>query len=47
MIVGVTAAYVLLHIAELYEILLPRAFILAIPFVVVFSTLWSETPTRR
>jgi exopolysaccharide production protein ExoQ len=45
MIVGVTAAYMLLHIAELYEILLPRAFILAIPFVVVFSTLWSETPT--
>ncbi len=43
-IVGVTSAYVLLHVAKLYEILLPRAFILAIPFVIVMSTLWSETP---
>ena len=42
-IVTVTAAYVLLHIQRLYDILLPRAFILAIPAVVLVSTLWSET----
>ena len=46
MIVGLTFAYVLLHVVKLYEILLPRAFILTIPFVIVMSTLWSETPSE-
>jgi exopolysaccharide production protein ExoQ len=42
-IIGLTGGYALLHLARLYQILLPRAFILAIPAVIVMSTLWSET----
>jgi exopolysaccharide production protein ExoQ len=42
-VVAITAAYMLLHITRLYDILLPRAFILAIPAVIILSTLWSET----
>jgi exopolysaccharide production protein ExoQ len=42
-IIGLTGGYALLHLTRLYEILLPRAFILAIPAVIVLSTLWSET----
>ena len=45
-IIGLTGGYALLHFARLYEILLPRAFILAIPAVIVMSTLWSETRTE-
>jgi exopolysaccharide production protein ExoQ len=45
-IVGLTGAYGLLHIMRLPEILRPRAFILAIPLVVIFSTFWSETPSE-
>lgn len=45
-IVGLTGGYALLHLARLYNILLPRAFILAIPAVIVMSTLWSETRTE-
>jgi len=42
-VVAITAAYMLLHITRLYDILLPRAFILLIPAVIILSTLWSET----
>jgi exopolysaccharide production protein ExoQ len=42
-IIGLTGGYALLHLPRLYEILLPRAFILAIPAVIILSTLWSET----
>lgn len=42
-IIGLTGFYALLHLARLYDLLLPRAFILAIPAVIVLSTLWSET----
>jgi len=45
-IVGLTGAYTLLHVMRLFEILLPRSFILAIPLVMIFSTLWSETPSE-
>jgi exopolysaccharide production protein ExoQ len=45
-IIGLTGFYALLHLARLYQILLPRAFILAIPAVIVMSTLWSETRTE-
>ena len=45
-IIGLTGGYALLHLARLYDILLPRAFILAIPAVIVMSTLWSETRTE-
>jgi exopolysaccharide production protein ExoQ len=45
-IIGLTGFYALLHLARLYHILLPRAFILAIPAVIVMSTLWSETRTE-
>jgi len=43
LIIGLTGGYALLHMARLYDILLPRAFILLIPAVIVMSTLWSET----
>jgi exopolysaccharide production protein ExoQ len=45
-IIGLTGGYALLHLARLYDILLPRAFILAIPAVIAMSTLWSETRTE-
>lgn len=45
-IIGLTGFYALLHLSRLYQILLPRAFILAIPAVIVMSTLWSETRTE-
>lgn len=42
-IIGLTGGYALLHLGRLYDIFLPRAFILAIPAVIILSTLWSET----
>src|SRR5262245_5290144 len=46
LIVGLTGSYALLHVTRLYDILLPRAFILAIPGVILLSTVWSETPSE-
>ncbi len=42
--VGLTGLYSMLRFKQLYEILRPRAFLLAFPLLTVFSTVWSETP---
>jgi len=43
LVVSLTSGYALLHMRRLYDILLPRAFLLLIPAVIVMSSLWSET----
>ena len=42
--VVLTLAYTALKLNKLYEILHPRAFLLLIPALMVFSTTWSESP---